>query len=362
MRRSPTAWRRLASSAAASVRSWAFAVYLYGDAATQPERKIYRLFAKVNTKGGKRKSAGRRGAILTLAQRKPATWGATVIGVRPFLIAYNIYLNSDDIQIADKVARNIRYSSGGLRNVQAKGFLVEGQAQVSMNLTNFAKTPIHRVQELVRREAAYYGLQIRKAELVGLIPQKALLDSAKWYLQLDEMDDSQVLEYTKLAEQEENADNLPHDFLAAVAGNSATPGGGAVAALAAALGAALAEMVAGLTHGRKKYAAVQTEMAAALHKRRRPCASNSPAPSPKIPPPFNELMAIYRDQSLQGEMRANGDPARTIGAALVPLNVARLARDVAQLAQQIAEQGMSTPSPMPQPARLWPAPPSTRPR
>ena len=82
------------------------------------------------------------------------SWGATVIGARPFLIAYNIYLNSDNANIADQIARNVRFVGGGLRFVQAKGFLVEGQAQVSMNLTNFAKTPIYRVQEMVRREAA----------------------------------------------------------------------------------------------------------------------------------------------------------------------------------------------------------------
>ena len=97
---------------------------------------------------------------------EPRPWGATVIGARPFLIAYNLYLNASAADVAERIAKAVRFSSGGLRFVQARGFLVEGQAQVSMNLTNFERTPIYRVQEMVRREAAQYGLSITRAELV----------------------------------------------------------------------------------------------------------------------------------------------------------------------------------------------------
>jgi glutamate formiminotransferase/formiminotetrahydrofolate cyclodeaminase len=137
-----------------------------------------------------------------------------VIGVRPFLIAYNLYLNTDNVEIAEKISRTIRFSNGGLRYVQAKGFLVEGQAQVSMNLTHFEKTPIHLVQEMVRREAARCGVAITRAELVGMIPQKALMESAKYYLQLDEMLDEQVLEYRLHEAPGRSGCNAPRNFLA----------------------------------------------------------------------------------------------------------------------------------------------------
>ncbi len=231
------------------------AVYLYGSAATRPERESLSAIRKGEYEAWKKEVATNPNANPTLAQPEPKTWGATVIGVRPFLIAYNIYLNSNDVNIADKIAKDVRFIGGGLRYVQAKGFLVDGQAQVSMNLTNFSKTPIHTVQEMVRREAAHYGLSITRAELVGLIPQKALLEAAKWYLQINELDDSQILELQLQEQQhkEEQADdNLPHQFLNDTAAAQPTPGGGSVAALAGALAAALTQMVAGVTVGREK--------------------------------------------------------------------------------------------------------------
>ncbi len=187
--------------------------------------------------------------------------GATVIGARSFLIAFNVYLNTGDVEIAKKIAKAVRHSSGGLRYVKAAGFLVEGQAQVSMNLTNYRKTPIARVVETIRREAARYGCAITKSELVGLTPQDALIDAAQWYLQLDMFESHQILE-NKLREALSGQPKsiIPNAFLEATAAGSATPGGGAVAALAGALSAALAGMVARLTIGKKKYAAVEAQM------------------------------------------------------------------------------------------------------
>ncbi|MFQ5420156.1 MAG: glutamate formimidoyltransferase, partial [Anaerolineae bacterium] len=238
------------------------AVYLYGDAATRPERKKLSAIRKGQYEKWKVEIGVNPDRQPDFGPDKPQPWGATVIGVRPFLIAYNIYLNSDNDAIADQIARHIRFIGGGLRFVQAKGFLVDGQAQVSMNLTNFEKTPIFRVQEMVRREAARYGLSITKAELVGLIPQKALLDAAQWYLQLDGLEEDQVLE---LRLQAEGANDItPEAFLAATADATPTPGGGSVAALAGALAGALAQMVAGLTVDRKKYADVAAEARAVL--------------------------------------------------------------------------------------------------
>ena len=121
--------------------------------------------------------------------------GGTIIGARQPLIAFNVYLTTDDVSIAQKIAKAVRNSSGGLRYVKALGLLVEGHAQVSMNLTNFRQTPIARVVEMVRREAARYGVGIRNSELVGLVPQEALVDAAVWYTQLDRFDPEQVLEH-----------------------------------------------------------------------------------------------------------------------------------------------------------------------
>jgi glutamate formiminotransferase len=122
--------------------------------------------------------------------------GASVIGARMPLIAYNINLNTDRIEVAKKIAAAIRHSSGGLRYVKAMGVKLEERnlAQVSMNLTNYEKTPIFRVFEMVKREAARYGVTILESEIVGLVPSAALVSSAEFYLQLEQFKEDQVLE------------------------------------------------------------------------------------------------------------------------------------------------------------------------
>ena len=314
------------------------AVYLYGAAATRPERKSLAAIRRGEYELWRDEVATNPDRLPDYGPAEHRSWGATVIGVRPFLIAYNIYLNTDDVDVANKIARAVRFSSGGLRHVQALGFLVEGQAQVSMNLTDFSKTPVHRVQETVRREAARYGLAITKAELVGLIPETALLDSAKWYLQLNDLSDDQVLEIRMAEEQE--ADITPLPFLEATAEGKPTPGGGSVAALAGALGAALAQMVANLTVGRKKYAAVETEslhvleQAGAIRQRLTAAIHEDSAA-------FDALMSAWRNKDLSGEDRLAAIKKATVHASEVPLEVARLGLEVARLSQTIASIGNS---------------------
>jgi glutamate formiminotransferase len=127
--------------------------------------------------------------------------GATVIGARMPLIAYNINLATDRLDVARKIAAAVRASSGGFRFVKAMGVRLDdrGLVQVSMNLTNYTRTPIHRVFELVRREAARHGVSVLESEIVGLVPSAALLAAAEWYLQLEGFAGSQVLE-KRLAE------------------------------------------------------------------------------------------------------------------------------------------------------------------
>jgi glutamate formiminotransferase len=113
------------------------------------------------------------------------------------LIAYNVNLNTNRLDVARKIAAAIRHSSGGLRYVKAAGFMLEDRnvAQVSMNLTNYQKTPIFRVFELVKREAARYGVSILESEIVGLIPSAALVSAAEYYLQLERFGHDQILEH-----------------------------------------------------------------------------------------------------------------------------------------------------------------------
>src|SRR5215468_6023248 len=160
-------------------------VYLYEAAATRPDRENLENIRRGEYEGLKE-------AIRTDPNRMPdfgpaalGTAGATVVGARPPLIAFNAYLTTADVDIAKKIAKAIRFSTGGLRYVKALGLLVEGKAQVSMNLTNFDKTPIFRAVEMIRREAQRYGVGIAYTELVGLAPEDALIDTARWYLQLD---------------------------------------------------------------------------------------------------------------------------------------------------------------------------------
>ena len=122
--------------------------------------------------------------------------GATVIGARMPLIAYNINLNTNRLDVAKRIAAAIRHSSGGLRYVKAAGFMLEdrGIAQVSMNLTNYEKTPIFRVFEIVKREAARYGVSILESEIVGLVPSAALIAAAEFYLQIERFGPDQILE------------------------------------------------------------------------------------------------------------------------------------------------------------------------
>jgi glutamate formiminotransferase/formiminotetrahydrofolate cyclodeaminase len=189
----------------------------------------------------------------------------------------------------------------------------------------------------VRREAARYGLTITKAELIGLTPQQALVDAARWYLQLDDMKEDQILE-NSLQQEKEEAGVLPDAFIEATANATPTPGGGSAAALAGALAAALAQMVAGLTIGRKKYTGVEGEaesiksQANGLRRRLTETISEDSAA-------FEALMAAFRRKDLSEEQKAGAVEQATLTAARVPLEVAELSLAAAELAARIARIG-----------------------
>ncbi|HHY32881.1 MAG TPA: glutamate formimidoyltransferase [Firmicutes bacterium] len=171
-------------------------VYLYEEAATRPDRRNLADIRRGEYEGLKKE--------IHLPERRPdfgdpvmhPTAGATVIGAREFLIAYNINLGTPDVSIAKKIARAVRASSGGLMYVKALGIKLEDRnlAQVSMNLTNFKKTPMHVVFNLVKSEAERYGVPIVGSEIVGLVPLDALLAAAEHYLRIENFGRKQVLE------------------------------------------------------------------------------------------------------------------------------------------------------------------------
>lgn len=174
-------------------------VYLYEEAATRPDRRNLASVRRGEYEGLQEEIASNPDRAPDFGPAILGTAGATAIGARPALIAFNVYLNTADVTPAKAIAMAVRHSSGGLRFVKALGLIVEGQAQISMNLTDYRRTPVHRVLELIRAEAARYGLAVSRSELVGLVPAEALLDAAQFYLQLEGFSSDQVLE-TRLSE------------------------------------------------------------------------------------------------------------------------------------------------------------------
>jgi glutamate formiminotransferase / formiminotetrahydrofolate cyclodeaminase len=312
-------------------------VYLYEAAATSPERQNLE-----NIRRGQ--FEGIRDDIATNPARKPdygdprvhPTAGATVVGARKFLIAYNVFLNTTDVEIAKKIAKAVRFSSGGLRYVKGAGFLVRGLAQVSMNLTDFEQTPIHRVFEYVKREAARYGVSPVSSEIVGLIPKKALEQAAEWFLQVENFDSSLILENRlsavmggKMAVGGLRAGVEP--FVEQLAAPTATPGGGSAAAASGAMAAALAHMVAAMSRGKKAYVQFEQPLSAAI-ARLSVLREELKASIDADAEAYNGVMKAYRQAKETGDADGVINPALR-QATSVPLGVAERAREIKHIAE-----------------------------
>src|ERR1700683_1620475 len=312
-------------------------VYFYEAAAQRPERANLENIRKGQFEGLLEEVPRNPNRAPDIGeQRLHATAGATVVGARKFLIAYNINLNTSDVAIANRIGKNIRFSNGGLRYVKAMGVDLRGRnlAQVSINLTDFEQTPIHRVFEMVKREAERYGVSIVGSEIVGLIPKRAIELTADFYLQLENFSPAQVFENRieasfagASAEGPGKLAALAQPFLDAVAQPTATPGGGSVAALAGALGASLGQMVAGLSRKKKSQAAFVERLSDALaefHSTSRALAEAIDRDAAS----FEFVMAAYKfPQSTPEEQgrRESAIQSALQGAAEVPMEVARKA-------------------------------------
>ena len=261
-----------------------------------------------------------------------------MVGARKFLIAYNVFLNTPEVEIAKKIAKAVRFSGGGLRFLKAAGFLVRGQAQVSMNLTDFEQTPIHRVFETVRREAARYGVVPASSEIVGLIPKRALEQAAEWFLQVENFDSSLILENRlagvmegKLAVGGIRAGVEP--FIEQLAAARATPGGGSAAAASAAMAAALVNMVASMSRGKKAFAQYEPQLSQAV-SRLAQLREELKASIDADAEAFQAVMAAYKTS------KEGTDGAGLIESALkqatgIPLQVAERAREVLGIAESL---------------------------
>lgn len=322
-------------------------VYLYEESARSLERRNLAAIRKGEYETLKKVIEVDENRVPDFGPRQLGPAGATVIGAREFLIAYNIFLTTDRVEIAKDIARTIRHSSGGLRYVKALGMLVDNQAQVSMNLTNFRKTPISLVVETVRREAQRYGVNISHSELVGLIPQDALVDMAVWYAQMKVFNADQVLErkmYAAFQDEGPRRDvslESRESFTDELAAGTPTPGGGSAAAYAGAMGAALVGMVARLTLGKAKYKDVKIQMEGILEEveKLREILNAAVAADAAA---FEAVMAANRlpkGTDEEKSARAEAIQEATLEASQIPFQTARKSLRVLQLALQAAALG-----------------------
>lgn len=316
-------------------------VYFYESAAMRPERANLENVRKGQFEGV-------RDEVLKNPNRAPDvgdprlhdTAGAVIVGARKFLIAYNMNLNTPDVAIANKIAKAIRFSSGGLRYVKSMGVDLRARhtAQVSINMTDYEQTPLHRVFEMVRSEAARYGASIIGSEIVGLIPKRAIEMTADFFLQFENFSPAQVFE-NRLAAALSGVPletgpgklaGLARPFLDAVAEPTATPGGGSVSALAAALAASLAQMVAGLSRKKKSQAAYVDQLSQTISDMRA-AASDLAAAIDHDAESYDAVLAAFKLPKETPEDQRQREEAiqkATRGAAEVPMTVARKATEI----------------------------------
>lgn len=313
-------------------------IFFYEAAATRPDRVNLENVRKGQFEGLREELKKNHDRQPDVGEPKlHPTAGVTVVGARKFLIAYNVNLNTSDVSIANKIAKAIRFSSGGLRYVKSMGVELKARnlAQVSINLTDFEQTPMHRVYEMVKREAERYGAMPVGSEIVGLVPKKAIEMAADYFLQLENFSPSQVFENKLQAvlsgapteAKEGKLASVAGPFLEAVSAPTATPGGGSVSAYVGALAAALGQMVAGLSRKKKSQTLHVDKLSEMLGELRRTADVLTEAID-RDAASYDAVMAAFKlPQSNPEEivLRESAIQTATKGAAEVPLQVAEKA-------------------------------------
>jgi glutamate formiminotransferase/formiminotetrahydrofolate cyclodeaminase len=317
-------------------------VFLYEEAATVPER---RNLADVR----EGEFEGLRDKIGKDSAKKPdfgpekihPTAGATAVGAREILIAYNVNLGTSELDVAKKIAHQLRAKDGGLSFVKALGFELKerGIVQVSMNLTNYHKSQLFKAYELVKLFADRYGVQVVGSEIVGLTPMDALVDSAEFYLRLENFSRDQVLERKLFAPLPQSlTDHSLAVFSEEVASKKATPGGGSVSAYIGALAAGLLCMVGRITLGKKeappsaeKLTEVVKEGEVLRQRLLRLVGEDTQA--------FDLVMKAFKLPKDQPEARKRAIEEATIKASEVPLSTLDCSVRVLRLAHEVAEKG-----------------------
>jgi glutamate formiminotransferase/formiminotetrahydrofolate cyclodeaminase len=365
-------------------------IYFYEYAATREERRSLANIRAGEYEGLERKLLDENWQPDAGPARFDPRYGASVVGAREFLLAYNVNLNTRDRKLAHEIALNIREGGrtkrdaqgnpvvdtagkqvkqpGRLQAVRAIGWYIDQyrQAQVSINLLNYKVSPLHIVFEAVREEAGKLGLIVTGSELVGMTPLQPMIDAGRFYLErqgksagapeaelvemavrslgLDQLalfdPDKKIIEYQFRARGRLASMALDR-FVDEVSSDSPAPGGGSVAALAGSLAAALSAMVANLTVGKQQYAAVWKEMSALAERAQQVKAALVRAIDEDADA-FNDVMAAVRLPKTTPEEQAARADAIEDGyrqAARVPLGTARLCLEAIKLAGEVARKG-----------------------
>jgi glutamate formiminotransferase len=321
-------------------------VYYAGENARTPERRSLDYIRKGQYEGLKKvaHTEARRPDLGPAALHPTA--GAVIVsaGVRG-LVAYNVILNTSDLETAKRISKIVRGPSGGFTTVRSIGLKFEGRDKVavSMNMFDFEKTPLYRTFETIKMEAARYGINILGSELVGVIPQESLVNSAEYYLRLENFDRNQILEnhLLDLGDGGESSSTTEMEFLEKLASSAPAPGGGSAAAYSGAMASALVAMVARLTIGREKYADVEGRMYELASRAERLRSWFTDAVT-KDELAFQYLLAarkLPRTNESEQEIRLGAIEAATAKAAAVPLQVAENAAKVISMAKEVAENG-----------------------
>ncbi len=332
-------------------------VFLYEAAATRPDRKDLSQIRKGQFEG-----------LRELIGKDPSkdpdfgpksihpTAGATAVGARQILIAYNVNLRSTDLSIAKKIAREVRGRDGGLTYVKALGFELKERemVQVSMNLTDYKKSSIYKAFELVSLLAKRYGVEVAQSEIVGLVPMDALIDVSKYFLKLDNFSENQIIEnriYGFLSqsdsqinhddEQGDFSDMTLSEFASCVSSSEPIPGGGSVSAYVGALAASLAAMVCRLTIGKKGYEQVQERIKSILsslieYSKQLQELVNEDANAYMLVMQASKLAKQNEEEREQRSEKLKGALKR---ATEVPVSTLKLSSKVLKLAEEILQIG-----------------------